>query len=366
MKNLVAGLLFFSIFLCFSFLIFGQSAYQPSVEKTGFFTLHFANPSGLRSFTSSVAADVNVIVTLTITLPDTNVYGIEEQYPFGFTIVDSNGADVNSQTRHLYWLNQSAFSGTKIVRYVLKSPSYSTTGTFDGNYCYDDLGSTVTCNKFSASPQLITVTTQANPCLGAVDGTSCGDASYCCASTCVSAVNCFTCQYAGCSGAVATCLSSSASTQCGTTNCPISSCGGSGSNILSTYATTCNNFCNGSGACNTCSCIAINTNCGNSKYCSSSTKTCISCDSNMYNCDTNALNGCEVNLRTDSSNCGACGVSCGTGNSCSNGVCTTSICTSTADRYDAGQIIGFIQDWILGKQSLSDLLQKIQVYKYCK
>jgi hypothetical protein len=366
MKNYVSALLLFSIFLCVLFIIQPQETASSPLEKTGLATLYFAGVSGSRSFTSSVAADADVTVTLTMTLPDTNAYGVEEQYPLGFTVVDSNGADVNTISRHLYWMTQSFFTGTKTFKYTVKAPSYSVTSYFDGNYCFDDSGSAVTCNKFSTSPQSITVTATVNPCLGATDGTTCGTGKYCCASTCVNSVTCGTCQYAGCSGASAACLNSSSSTQCGTTTtCPTSFCGGVGNNTLNTYASTCNNLCSGSGSCTTCTCSAVQTACGNSKYCSSSTKTCTSCSVDTYNCDSNSLNGCEVNLRTDSSNCGACGVSCGSGNSCSNGVCTRSICATTTDRYCPSEIIVFIREWKSNQRSLSDLMQKIQVYKYC-
>ncbi len=47
----------------------------------------------------------------------------------------------------------------------------------------------------------------------------------------------------------------------------------------------------------------------------------IACYTGYANCDGSHVNGCETNVRTDTSNCGACGRSCG-GGSCSNGFCT--------------------------------------------
>lgn len=47
----------------------------------------------------------------------------------------------------------------------------------------------------------------------------------------------------------------------------------------------------------------------------------IACNTGYANCDDNHVNGCEKNLLTDPSNCGACGRSCG-GGSCSGGFCT--------------------------------------------
>ncbi len=58
-----------------------------------------------------------------------------------------------------------------------------------------------------------------------------------------------------------------------------------------------------------------------------STPTCnagvcgINCNPNFRNCDGNNVNGCEINILTDSNNCGNCGVVCPTGQTCVNGVC---------------------------------------------
>jgi len=55
-----------------------------------------------------------------------------------------------------------------------------------------------------------------------------------------------------------------------------------------------------------------------------------SCKAGFGNCDTNASNGCEVNLANDPLNCGACGESCN-GSACHNGVCDPPITDSGAD-----------------------------------
>lgn len=49
------------------------------------------------------------------------------------------------------------------------------------------------------------------------------------------------------------------------------------------------------------------------------------CNVGFADCNGNPTDGCEVNLRTSASNCGACGTSCGTGQSCVTGVCV-SVC----------------------------------------
>jgi hypothetical protein len=46
-----------------------------------------------------------------------------------------------------------------------------------------------------------------------------------------------------------------------------------------------------------------------------------SCSPGFGNCDLNLGNGCEANLNSDPSNCGACGVVCGVGDGCVAGVC---------------------------------------------
>ncbi len=57
-----------------------------------------------------------------------------------------------------------------------------------------------------------------------------------------------------------------------------------------------------------------------------------SCASGYADCDANAANGCEANLASDASNCGACGTSCGAG-ACSSGVCGI-VCTAGTGNCD--------------------------------
>ena len=54
-----------------------------------------------------------------------------------------------------------------------------------------------------------------------------------------------------------------------------------------------------------------------------STMTCVgTCAAGFANCDGSLVNGCEVNTRNDTSNCGTCGNACETGMACVNGICT--------------------------------------------
>ena len=59
------------------------------------------------------------------------------------------------------------------------------------------------------------------------------------------------------------------------------------------------------------------------------------CDADRLDCDGDAANGCEVNPRGDVGNCGACGKACAGGanqaNACTDGVCSTSCNAGFAD-----------------------------------
>lgn len=56
--------------------------------------------------------------------------------------------------------------------------------------------------------------------------------------------------------------------------------------------------------------------------------TVTACDAGFADCDGVAANGCEANLRSDAGSCGACGVSCGAGGTCTAGVCVASACNA--------------------------------------
>lgn len=58
--------------------------------------------------------------------------------------------------------------------------------------------------------------------------------------------------------------------------------------------------------------------------CSGGSCTVSSCNSGWGNCDGSATNGCETNLNTSNSHCGACGRACAPGQSCSGGSCISS------------------------------------------
>jgi hypothetical protein len=55
--------------------------------------------------------------------------------------------------------------------------------------------------------------------------------------------------------------------------------------------------------------------------------TCVlTCNSGYADCDHNAANGCEVNVNTDGSNCGACGTACTASQACMMGTCQVVSC----------------------------------------
>ncbi|WP_434391609.1 FG-GAP-like repeat-containing protein [Melittangium boletus] len=49
--------------------------------------------------------------------------------------------------------------------------------------------------------------------------------------------------------------------------------------------------------------------------------TCQACSGTLGDCNGSSSDGCEVNLQSDATHCGACGIACTTGQICSNGTC---------------------------------------------
>jgi hypothetical protein len=75
-------------------------------------------------------------------------------------------------------------------------------------------------------------------------------------------------------------------------------------------------------------CATNNGNCGANATCANSAGSfSCGCATGFGNCDGSAANGCEVNLATSASHCGACGNGCAVGATCSAGVCGLS-CSS--------------------------------------
>jgi hypothetical protein len=102
-------------------------------------------------------------------------------------------------------------------------------------------------------------------------------------------------------------------------------CDGNGANGCETPTTTVTN------------CRACGTVCRDAP---NATATCtltgcgLACDAGYGNCDGNAANGCERSVATDVANCGACGRTCGAGQTCVAGACTALTCTGGAANCD--------------------------------
>lgn len=89
-------------------------------------------------------------------------------------------------------------------------------------------------------------------------------------------------------------------------------------------------YCGASGVPNQCGCACTlphaSTTCGDGGVCS-----IVSCDPGWGDCDHDDSNGCEVDLQSSPSSCGACGVSCDDGNACTLGdACQSGTCTPGA------------------------------------
>ena len=57
----------------------------------------------------------------------------------------------------------------------------------------------------------------------------------------------------------------------------------------------------------------------------------LNCSTNWGDCDSNTVNGCEVNLQTSTTNCGACGIKCAAGSICTTGACVVTTKPLAAD-----------------------------------
>jgi hypothetical protein len=92
--------------------------------------------------------------------------------------------------------------------------------------------------------------------------------------------------------------------------------------------------------------------CGRACSLANATATCtagacavMACAAGYDDCDGNPANGCEVNTRTDNTNCGACGTTCGAGQVCSAGRCGATCsaplvaCTGTGGSFCANTAI---------------------------
>jgi len=115
------------------------------------------------------------------------------------------------------------------------------------------------------------------------------------------------------------------SSVCGVSSCQPGrgDCDGNPANGCETDTTTSPQNCGGCGL----ACFVANGTAG----CTASHCTVASCNPGFADCDGNAANGCETNLKT-SGNCGGCGVTCALANgtsSCATGTCQLTGCTGS-------------------------------------
>ena len=66
----------------------------------------------------------------------------------------------------------------------------------------------------------------------------------------------------------------------------------------------------------------------------------LACAAGFANCDGSATNGCEQNVATDETNCGACGHACTDGRTCTAGACTATACTAGRANCDGSELNG--------------------------
>ena len=78
------------------------------------------------------------------------------------------------------------------------------------------------------------------------------------------------------------------------------------------------------GACNVACANVPNVTAG---VCNGSGKCTLTCAPGFKDCDGKAANGCEVNINTDTNNCGACGTTCNQG-ACTSGTCNPTSCNA--------------------------------------
>jgi hypothetical protein len=133
-----------------------------------------------------------------------------------------------------------------------------------------------------------------------------------------------------CNGCGNVCSVQNGTAACNVGACAINTCNTGFANCDGKYSSGCNVNTNtdtsNCGGCNmVCNLPHATATCGAGKC------AIASCNSGYQDCNTTASDGCEINLQTDTSNCGACGHVCVTPNgtpSCVNGVCGILSCNT--------------------------------------
>jgi len=197
--------------------------------------------------------------------------------------------------------------------------------TCTGGHCIVTCGALTTCTPDGGTPYCANTST---------DNDNCGT----CGNTCASGD---VCGGGGCAltcGSLTTCTTDAGVGYCANTSTDQSNCGTCGNKCASGYACAggnCTASCSaGQQVCgNSCTNTTYDpNNCGSCGFactyangsgaCSSSTCSLASCTAGYGNCDGLAANGCETNVETSATNCGACGHACDLGETCQSGTCT--------------------------------------------
>lgn len=197
-----------------------------------------------------------------------------------------------------------------------------------------------------------------NGCEAALTSTAtCGSCTNNCTTTVVNATpTCTsgTCGYSSCNSGYGNC-DSNTTNGCEAVFTALATCGSCSNNCTTSVVNVASRTCT-SGVCGFTTCSAgfgncdanatngcetattTTTNCGTcgndctatvenaTATCSSGACGFSSCNSGYASCDGDATDGCETNTQTDEDNCGACGVACGTNETCTAGRC---VCGST-------------------------------------
>jgi hypothetical protein len=201
-----------------------------------------------------------------------------------------------------------------------------------GGSCHTTCGTQTTCLPDGGAPYCANTATDNNNC-GAC-GTVCGSGTVCSGGKCG-----LTC------GSETMCTPDGGAPYCADTTTENDNCG------------TCGNVCAGGDACKNGMCqatcatgdTACNGTCTNTLYdplncggcnkpcsftnasaaCGAGTCVMAACTAPYKDCDHDNTNGCEVNVQgSDPLNCGACGHTCGLGETCSAGTCTFNYTTN--------------------------------------
>ncbi|MGD0680396.1 MAG: hypothetical protein ABSC94_33915, partial [Polyangiaceae bacterium] len=200
--------------------------------------------------------------------------------------------------------------------------------------CGPDAGGSARCYDLSVDPD------NCGSC-----GKACSGGAVCQGGNCVCPSGTHSCG----TGTAAKCLSNTSTSSCGTTSCSV--CPVPAGGLSTCDGTSCGQSCPDAGTSTLCpaggganaACVDLKTNASNcgacgaacstvhaTESCAASTCGSVVCSAGYGNCDGLASNGCEIDLDNNASNCGSCGHVCsGTGASevCTNAACTVSTCT---------------------------------------